>query len=44
MSVKNGIYGWAGTILRVNLTTGEITKENTLPKYRPLHRRHGHRL
>ena len=35
MSVKNGINGWAGTILRVNLTTGSITKEDTLPKYRP---------
>lgn len=35
MSVKNGINGWAGTILRVNLTTGAITKEDTLPKYKP---------
>ena len=30
MSVKNGINGWAGTVLRVNLTTGAITKEDTL--------------
>ena len=35
MSVKNGINGWAGTVARVNLTTGEITKEDTLPKYKP---------
>ena len=35
MSVKNGINGWAGTILRVNLTTGAVTKEDTLPKYKP---------
>ena len=35
MSVKNGIYGWAGSILRINLTTGEISTEDTLPKYRP---------
>ncbi len=35
MSVKNGINGWAGTIVRVNLTTGAITKEDTLPKYKP---------
>ena len=25
MSVKNGINGWAGTVLRVNLSTGTIT-------------------
>ena len=35
MSVKNGINGWAGSILRVNLTTGAITTEDTLPKYKP---------
>ncbi len=35
MSVKNGINGWAGTILRINLTTGAITTEDTLPKYKP---------
>lgn len=35
MSVKNGINGWAGTVLRVNLSTGTITKEDTLPKYKP---------
>ncbi|MDO4483948.1 MAG: aldehyde ferredoxin oxidoreductase [Clostridia bacterium] len=35
MSVKNGIYGWAGQIARINLTTGEVTKEDTLPKYKP---------
>ena len=35
MSVKNGINGWAGTVLRVNLTTGAITTEDTLPKYKP---------
>ena len=35
MSVKNGINGWAGTVLRVNLSTGAITKEDTLPKYKP---------
>ena len=35
MSVKNGINGWAGSILRVNLTTGTITTEDTLPKYKP---------
>ena len=35
MSVKNGINGWAGTIVRVNLTNGAITKEDTLPKYKP---------
>ena len=34
MSAKNGIYGWAGTILRVNLTTGQFTFEDTLPKYK----------
>ena len=34
MSAKNGIYGWAGTVLRVNLTTGAITFEDTLPKYK----------
>lgn len=34
MSVLNGINGWAGTVLRVNLTTGEITREDTLPKYK----------
>ena len=27
MSVKNGINGWAGSVLRVNLTTGAITTE-----------------
>lgn len=35
MSVKNGINGWAGSILRINLTTGTITTEDTLPKYKP---------
>lgn len=35
MSVMNGINGWAGTVLRVNLTTGAITREDTLPKYKP---------
>lgn len=35
MSAKNGIYGWAGQIARINLTTGEVTKEDTLPKYKP---------
>lgn len=35
MSVKNGINGWAGSIARVNLTTGTVTKEDTLPKYKP---------
>lgn len=35
MSVKNGINGWAGSILRINLTTGAITTEDTLPKYKP---------
>lgn len=35
MSVKNGINGWAGTVLRINLTTGSITTEDTLPKYQP---------
>ena len=35
MSVKNGINGWAGSVLRVNLTTGAITTEDTLPKYKP---------
>ena len=35
MSVKNGINGWAGSVLRVNLTTGAITMEDTLPKYKP---------
>ena len=35
MSVKNGIYGWAGSILRINLSTGAITTEDTLPKYKP---------
>lgn len=35
MSVKNGINGWAGTIARVNLTTGTVTFEDTLPKYEP---------
>lgn len=35
MSVQNEINGWAGTILRVNLTTGSITREDTLPKYKP---------
>lgn len=35
MSVQNGINGWAGTVLRVNLTTGSITREDTLPKYKP---------
>ncbi len=35
MSVKNGINGWAGSILRVNLTTGAISTEDTLPKYKP---------
>ena len=34
MSVKNGVNGWAGTILRVNLTTGEAKFEDTLPKYK----------
>ena len=34
MSVKNGINGWAGSVLRVNLTTGAITTEDTLPKYK----------
>lgn len=34
MSVLNGINGWAGTVLRVNLTTGSITREDTLPKYK----------
>lgn len=34
MSAKNGVYGWAGTILRVNLTNGSITFEDTLPKYK----------
>lgn len=27
------IYGWAGKILRVDLTKGEVTDEPTLPKY-----------
>lgn len=35
MSVKNGVNGWAGSILRINLTTGEIRTEDTLPKYKP---------
>lgn len=35
MSVKNGINSWAGSVLRVNLTTGAITTEDTLPKYKP---------
>lgn len=35
MSVKNGINGWAGSIARVNLTTGTVTIEDTLPKYKP---------
>ena len=35
MSVKNGINGWAGSVLRVNLSTGAITTEDTLPKYKP---------
>ncbi|MBQ7053099.1 MAG: aldehyde ferredoxin oxidoreductase [Clostridia bacterium] len=35
MSVKNGINGWAGSVLRINLTTGSITTEDTLPKYKP---------
>ena len=35
MSVKNGINGWAGSIVRINLTTGSITTEDTLPKYKP---------
>lgn len=35
MSVKNGIYGWAGSILRINLTTGAVSTEDTLPKYKP---------
>ena len=35
MSVKNGVNGWAGEVLRINLTTGAITKEETLPKYEP---------
>ena len=35
MSVKNGINGWAGSVLRVNLTTGANTTEDTLPKYKP---------
>lgn len=35
MSVKNGINGWAGSVLRINLTTGAITTEDTLPKYKP---------
>ena len=35
MSVKNGINGWAGSVLRVNLTTGAITTEDTQPKYKP---------
>ena len=35
MSVKNGINGWAGSIARVNLTTGTVTFEDTLPKYKP---------
>ena len=35
MSVKNGINGWAGSILRINLSTGAITTEDTLPKFRP---------
>lgn len=34
MSAKNGINGWAGTILRVNLTEGTFTFEDTLPKYK----------
>ena len=34
MSAKNGVNGWAGTILRVNLTTGTFTFEDTLPKYK----------
>ena len=28
-SATTGIYGWMGTILRVNLTTGEIKHEAT---------------
>lgn len=35
MSVKNGINGWAGSVLRVDLTHGAITTEDTLPKYKP---------
>ena len=35
MSAKNGINGWAGSVLRINLTTGSITTEDTLPKYKP---------
>ena len=27
------INGWAGSVLRVNLTTGAITTEDTLLKY-----------
>ena len=34
MSVLNGINGWAGSVLRINLTTGSITTEDTLPKYK----------
>ena len=28
------VYGWAGKILKINLTNGKITEEPTLPKYR----------
>ena len=27
MSATNTMHGWTGTVLRVNLTTGSITKE-----------------
>ena len=30
----NKSYGWTGTILRVNLTTGDIARESTEP-YKP---------
>ena len=29
-------YGWAGKILRVNLTTGEITSDEFLDSVRPI--------
>ena len=29
------VFGWSGKVLRVDLTTGSITDEPTLPKYQP---------
>ena len=36
-------YGWAGKILRVDLTTGEITTQDDA-KYHKYYRRYGHGL